>query len=185
MLLKNSIRALLGFVVFAAPVGAADLNEELVKEWAGLNRIFQTPIFITIKGVRNQVNQGILESYMVFTLADYKAGGKEGADKGASDRAKTSLACEIMAAGRYATETERLGAVLDGVGKLLGNEALPCGVASLYAQMIGVSSQAFTDNAEIPLDVDLAHLGPKDFASLLLEARMQIAARTKDLKDKK
>lgn len=93
--------------------------------------------------------------------------------------AKASLAYGIMAAGQYAVESHELSSVLLAVEDKLKKEILPASVASPFYQIVGIASQAFKDKQGEAPDVDVENLGPRDFESLILVARMQIAARSK------
>jgi len=168
---------------------AEDLPEWVVSQGIKLNanRTFLHP-YINLDGVKYQFDQERLEQSLTSGLSLYKEAQKD-IKTGRSDVtlinskieiAKTALAYGIIAAGQYADNNAGLISIFTQIKEHLANESVPNGIVSPYYSMLGLASQSFVDKNGSTVDVDFVHLGTYDFKTLIREAEVQIAARSKE-----
>ena len=105
-------------------------------------------------------DQIFLQGMLVISLAEYKKTPAGRPSMTAAEflseksRLKADLAYGIMAAGQYASATKELSDFFEEARQVLGNEAVPIGVAQPLTALLGMASQSFQAKDGDIIDAD-------------------------------
>lgn len=190
------ILAHLSVLVFVAlaPKLMADQseNDHLASEGEKMNMWSSfLPSQLMFGGVTYGFSQTVAENNFARHIKDYQQCTEEAKSLGSGDsrlvfvrskqtRVEISLAYCIMAVAQFASSTKELDALLKEADQVLATRSLPDAVSTPFSQMLGIASQSFVDKKGNATPIqDVTELGCRDFKALILQARMQIAARVK------